>query len=117
MSDYLLTSLIVAASVVGVYGWRQHGKPVATDALERELNRARSLSGAEPVLAQLKNQPCITPRVLAKFTRDLDNIERRARVEAAHEAAKRQLWTPIADRFAREIVADMVKARRQGPLA
>ena len=92
----------------------RNGEPVtAFDAdLEVQLTRARSIPGAEALLARLSCQPIIFTRELADFAAQLDNLERKAKVEDARQHAAAERRAPMLERAAKEAVAKLTAARK-----
>lgn len=84
--------------------------------LEVQLTRARDIPGAELLLGRLSRQPVIFARELADFAAQLDNLERKAKVEAARKAAFMQRMAPTTARLAKEAMAALSERRRAGSL-
>lgn len=84
--------------------------------LEAQLTRARDIPGAELLLDRLSRQPVIFARELADFAAQLDNLERKAKVEAARKAAFMQRMAPTTARLAKEAMAALSERRRAGSL-
>lgn len=124
MADMSLMVIAVSALAGGgvvllVQQWtqRQRSGPAAerVDAdLEVQLARARGIPGAEALLNRLTQQPVIFARELADFAAQLDNLERKAKVEAARRQAASDRRAPMVARIAREAIADM-EAKRTRP--
>jgi hypothetical protein len=97
-----------------VRGAKGRGADLVDADLEKQLERARSIPGAEPMLDRLSRQPVIFARELADFAAQLDNLERKSKVEEARKHAASERRAPLVARIAREAIADM-EARRVRP--
>ena len=127
MGEFGLVALTAAAAIAGaglvllVQGRAARARRTGASSgvgvdedLEAQLTRARAIPGAEPLLDRLSRQPVIFARELADFTAQLDNLERKAKVEAARKGAFMERMAPVTARYAKEAMASY-KASRAKP--
>lgn len=109
-----------AATVVVMRGRRDAGRDMApaalsarlTERLEVQLARARTIPGTELLLECLAARAVIDEQELSEFKRQLDNLERKANVEAARKDVARERRAAMVARAARQGLLRLTPAKR-----
>lgn len=80
--------------------------------LDEQLERAKTIPGAEAVLNTFMNKTGITQSDLNKMAQQFTELERLARVNDVRRGLMLERFAPITQKYAKEAIANLNDARR-----